>query len=309
MTVLAVMLFISSVDTPSNGNENLATFGAFASCCCGLGFFILGSALRPSVNDQVRIKPRQHAFTNRESSEQPGVGMIVDFTHGAIDGGSTSALSAAMSEHYGKFGMGHSVGVVGRAQTSKTWEQTLVDFGSYHVAPNTNIRGKKTDSKRSGPSQQKGNFWSEQPSNAVEQCVLDARNLNVLKASKWTVADPELYGANAMATTVNDWTLVFGTLNERTVLWFDAPPEVLNEWTERLNELARYHEGALEILLTGQEGDEHTTAVLAYLDMTRAEVLSSESSGDSNDAQPSISPSSTISPPSITFEGEEDDDS
>jgi hypothetical protein len=301
MTVLGGWLTVRAVDAPTNGEAALANFGAFASCCCGLGWFVLGLALRPSLTDQVHIKSRKHAFSNRSSFEDTGAGMVVDFTPDAIDGNSTNALSSAMSAHYGKFGMGHSVRMVGGRQTSKEGEQTLVDFGTYDVAPNTKISGKKTDKKRSVSSQPTDAFWSEKPSNAVEQRVMDARNLNVLKASKWTLADADFYGADAMETTVNDWTLVFGTLNKRTVLWFDAPPEVLDEWTERLDDLARYHEGALEILLTDEEGDEHATSVRALLEATRAEVISSEGSGDSDDEQSHNTP-----PPTITFDDQED---
>lgn len=140
MTVLAVMLFITSVDAPSNGEEALATFGAFASCCCALGFFILGSALRPSVNDQVHIKPRQHAFTNPSASADSTAGMVADFTSGRKGGENANKLSAALAEHYGTFGMGYDVRVVGEERTSHRGEHTVVDMGSYHVAPSTTFR-------------------------------------------------------------------------------------------------------------------------------------------------------------------------
>ena len=146
MTVLAVMLFITSVDAPSDVEEALATFGAFASCCCALGFFILGSALRPSVDDQVRIKPRKHAFTDPSASSDSRAATVVDFTSGQKGGGAANQLSAALAEHYGTFGMGYEVRVVGEERTSPRGDPTVVDMGSYHVAPNTTIQhGRERD--------------------------------------------------------------------------------------------------------------------------------------------------------------------
>ncbi len=302
MTVLAARLIVSAVDAPTDGEAAIANFGAFASCCGGLVLFVLGLALRPSATDRVHTKTRKHAFTNSSASSDSGPAMVANFTADAIGGGRTNALSDALSKHYGKFGMGHSVRIVSGRQTSTGGEQTLVDFGTYDVAPKTKLRFDDVDDESKTPPGQTDAFWSEKPANAVEQRVVNARNLNVLKASKWRLADADIYGSDAMETTVNEWTLIYGTLDERTVLWFDAPQEVLDEWTERLDDLARYQEGALEILLTDEEGDEHAASVRALLEATRAEVVKSEGSGNLEDEQSHNTP-----PPSITFDDENDD--
>ena len=296
MMVLAARLIVSAVDAPTNGEEAIANFGAFASCCCGLGLFVLGGALRPSVSDQVHIKPRKHAFTNASASSHSGPAVVADFTSGLKGGDAANILSASLAEHYGTFGMGYEARVVGEERSPQTGEQTVVDMGTYLVAPNTRVRARKEEAESTASSEHPDAFWSEKPANALEERISKARNLNVLKAAKWTAADPDMYGPDAMETSINNWTLVFGTLEERSVLWFDAPQEVLDEWTERLDELARYREGLLEILL--DEGDEHATAVRTHLDMTLADILNSEGSGDKQ---------TPTSQPYITFDDEEDD--
>jgi hypothetical protein len=295
MVVLAARLIVSAVDAPTNGEEAIANLGAFASCCCGLGLFVLGLALRPTATTRVDTNTRQHAFTNRLSTEDAGSAMVIDFTLGEKGGATANKLSAALAEHYGTFGMGYEARVVGEERASQTGENTVVNMGTYHVAPNTEITARK-DEEGATTSDRPDAFWSEKPANAVEQRVVNARNLNVLKAAKWTMADPDIYGPDAMETSVSNWTLVFGTLDKRTVLWFDAPQNVLDEWTERLDSLARYREGVLEILLDGD--DEHATAVRTHLDMTLGDILNSEGSGDE---QPS--PSQLH----ITFDDEEDE--
>jgi hypothetical protein len=295
MVVLAARLIVSAVDAPTNGEEAIANLGAFASCCCGLGLFVLGLALRPTATTRVHTKTRQHAFTNRLSTEDAGSAMVVDFTSGEKGGATANKLSAALAEHYGTFGMGYEARVVGEERASQTGENTVVNMGTYHVAPNTEITVRKEE-EGATTSEHPDAFWSEKPANALEERISKARNLNVLKAAKWTAADPDMYGPDAMETSINNWTLVFGTLEERSVLWFDAPQEVLDEWTERLDELARYREGLLEILL--DEGDEHATAVRTHLDMTLADILNSEGSGDKQ---------TPTSQPYITFDDEEDE--
>lgn len=133
MTVLAARLIVSAVDAPTDGEAALANFGAFASCSCGLVLFVLGLALRPSATDQVHTNTRQHAFTNRLSTEDAGSGVVVDFTSGAKGGENANNLSAALAEHYGSFGMGYEARVVGEERTSpersapsSTWAVTLL---------------------------------------------------------------------------------------------------------------------------------------------------------------------------------------
>ncbi len=295
MTVLAARLIVGAVEAPTDGEAAIANFGAFASCCCGLGLFLLGFMLRPTSSTRVETNTRQHAFTNRLSTEDAGSAMVVDFTSGQKGGATANNLSAALAEHYGTFGMGYEVRVVGEERASLTGENTVVDMGTYHVAPTTKIRTRKEEESTTS-SEHPDAFWSEKPANALEERIVKARNLNVLKATKWTAADPDMYGPDAMETSVNGWTLVYGTLDERNVLWFDAPLDVLDEWTERLDELARYREGVLEVLL--DENDEHATAVRTNLDMTLADILNSEGSGDEQTPTPQ---------PYITFDDEEDD--
>ena len=140
MVVLAARLIVSAVDAPTDGEAAIANFGAFASCSCGLVLFVLGLALRPSATDQVHINPRKHAFTNRLSTEDAGSGVVVDFTSGEKGGEAANNLSAALAEHYGTFGMGYEARVVGEERTSSGEERTVVDMGSYFVAPSTTIR-------------------------------------------------------------------------------------------------------------------------------------------------------------------------
>ena len=295
MTVLAARLIVGAVEAPTDGEAAIANFGAFASCCCGLGLFLLGFMLRPTDSTWVETNTRQHAFSSPTSPADSGAAMVADFTSGAKGGGNANNLSAALAEHYGNFGMGYKVRVVGEERASLTGENTVVDMGTYHVAPTTKIRTRKEEESTTS-SEHPDAFWSEKPANALEERIAKARNLNVLKAANWTAADPDMYGPDAMETSVNNWTLVYGTLDERTVLWFDALEGVLDQWTERLDELARYREGVLEVLL--DEDDEHATAVRTHLDMTLADILSNEGSGDEQ---------TPTSQPYITFDDEEED--
>ena len=146
MAVLAARLIVSAVDAPTGGEAAIANFGAFASCCCGLGLFILGFTQRPSVNDQVHINPRKHAFTNPSASADSSAAVVADFTSGEKGGATANHLSAALAEHYGTFGMGYEARVVGEERASQTGETTVVDMGTYHVAPSTTIRdGRASD--------------------------------------------------------------------------------------------------------------------------------------------------------------------
>jgi len=140
MTVLAARLIVSAVDAPTDGEAAIANFGAFASCCGGLVLFVLGLALRPSATTRVDTDTRQHAFTNRLPTADAGSGMVVDFTSGAKGGEAANNLSAALAEHYGSFGIGYEARVVGEERTSPGEERTVVDLGSYFVAPSTTIR-------------------------------------------------------------------------------------------------------------------------------------------------------------------------
>jgi hypothetical protein len=140
MTVLAARLIVSAVEAPTDGEAAIANFGAFASCGCGLVLFVLGLALRPTANTRVDTNTRQHAFTNRLPTADAGSGMVVDFTSGQKGGEAANNLSAALAEHYGTFGMGYEARVVGEERTSSGEERTVVDLGSYFVAPSTTIR-------------------------------------------------------------------------------------------------------------------------------------------------------------------------
>jgi hypothetical protein len=140
MTVLAARLIVSAVEAPTDGEAAIANFGAFASCGCGLVLFVLGLALRPTATTRVDTNTRQHAFTNRLPTADAGSGMVVDFTSGQKGGEAANNLSAALAEHYGTFGMGYEARVVGEERTSSGEERTVVDLGSYFVAPSTTIR-------------------------------------------------------------------------------------------------------------------------------------------------------------------------
>ena len=140
MTLLAAKLIVSAVDAPTDGEASIANFGAFASCCCGLVLFVLGLALRPTATTRVDTNTRLHAFTNRLPTANAGSGMVVDFTSGQKGGEAANNLSAALAEHYGTFGMGYEARVVGEERTFSGEERTVVDLGSYFVAPSTTIR-------------------------------------------------------------------------------------------------------------------------------------------------------------------------
>lgn len=140
MTLLAAKLIVSAVDAPTDGEAAIANFGAFASCCCGLVLFVLGLTLRPTATTRVETNTRQHAFTNRLPTADAGSGMVVDFTSGQKGGEAANNLSAALAEHYGTFGMGYEARVVGEERIFSGGERTVVDLGSYFVAPSTTIR-------------------------------------------------------------------------------------------------------------------------------------------------------------------------
>jgi len=154
--VLAVNLSFRSANAATNGEELLTTFGMFVSCSCGLVTFLLGLIMRPSTDDYVHVQPRKHGFSNPPSSDD-GAAMIADFTSGAKGGTNANALSAALSEHYGKFNVGYDVRVVGEQRGTNNREQNLVDMGTYHVAPKTSIRVETPEDDAVAPSDETEN--------------------------------------------------------------------------------------------------------------------------------------------------------
>ena len=166
--VLTVNLFFRSANAATNVEELLSTGGMFVSCGCGLVLFLLGLIMRPSADEYIDVKPRKHGFSNRSSSGD-GVAMVADFTSGAKGGTNANALSAALGEHYGNFGVGYDVRVVGEQRDTKTREQNIVDMGTYHVAPKTSIHVETPADNVIAPSEEDEKFWPTEATSESEE--------------------------------------------------------------------------------------------------------------------------------------------
>ena len=164
--------------------------GMFASCGCGLVLFLLGLIMRPSADGYIDVKPRKHGFSNRSSSDD-GVAMVADFTSGAKGGTNTNALSAALGEHYGNFGVGYDVRVVGEQRDSKTREQNIVDMGTYHVAPKTSIHVETPEDNVIAPSEEDEKFWQTEATSESKERASEERNI------EGEVVDKDAEEANA----------------------------------------------------------------------------------------------------------------
>lgn len=166
--VLAVNLFFRSANAATNVEELLSMVGMFVSCGCGLVLFLLGLIMRPSADGYIDVKPRKHGFSNRSSSDD-GVAMVADFTSGAKGGTNSNALSAALGEHYGNFGVGYDVRVVGEQRDSRTPEQTIVGMGTFHASPKTSIHVESPVDNGIAPSEEAEKFWPTEATGGSEE--------------------------------------------------------------------------------------------------------------------------------------------